>query len=194
MSNDLENPLEHACALVGRFQYHFAHVEQKIDQAVIKLLDLDEKAATIVTGGSDFAKKLNFVRTYANEQADNEEDKKFGEKTCGQVFAINDVRQLVIRSSFDPAPGGGVQFRRTVAKDGSARIHEETWDDKKFSELCENMSALEMDLEILINRVIRPGQVPPFKFDWSSPPAAPVSLYVTAPTVDVTTRKPPPSD
>jgi hypothetical protein len=32
-------PIETACSLVGRFQYHFGRVEQKIDQAVIKLDD-----------------------------------------------------------------------------------------------------------------------------------------------------------
>jgi hypothetical protein len=37
MSNT-SDPLERACLLVGRFLYHFARVEQKIDQAVIKLL------------------------------------------------------------------------------------------------------------------------------------------------------------
>jgi hypothetical protein len=42
--NDMAHPLETACSLVGRFQYHFGRVEQKIDQAVIKLLDLDDKA------------------------------------------------------------------------------------------------------------------------------------------------------
>jgi hypothetical protein len=35
----MAEPLEAACALVGRFQYHFGRVEQKIDQAVIKLLE-----------------------------------------------------------------------------------------------------------------------------------------------------------
>jgi transposase InsO family protein len=34
--------LEKACSLVGRFQYHFGRLEQKIDQALIKLLDLNE--------------------------------------------------------------------------------------------------------------------------------------------------------
>jgi hypothetical protein len=48
-------PLEHACYLVGRFLYHFSRVEQKIDQAIIKLLAIDEKVAPAVTGGIDFS-------------------------------------------------------------------------------------------------------------------------------------------
>src|SRR5258708_40248991 len=76
------DPLERACALVGRFLYHFGRVEQKIDQAVIKLLDLDEKAAPIVTGSVDFAKKLNCVRTSAYTQAGNATNQQFGEDSC----------------------------------------------------------------------------------------------------------------
>src|SRR5262245_60951368 len=114
----MADPLETACSLVGRFQYHFGRVEQKIDQAVIKLLDLDDKAGPIVTGSVDFAKKVNFVRTSAYQQAGNNNDKQFAEQTCDDVFDINDVRQIVIHSSFEPAPGGGVQFKRTVARKG----------------------------------------------------------------------------
>src|SRR5262249_26977731 len=119
------DPLERACSLVGRFQYHFARVEQKIDQAVIKLLDLDETAAPIVTGSVDFAKKLNLVRTSANGQAANDQDREFAERACREVFQINDKRQIVVHSSFEPGPTGGVQFRRTVAKDGRVRIDDQ---------------------------------------------------------------------
>ena len=73
--NNVADPLEAACSLVGRFQYHFGRVEQKIDQAVIKLLNLDEKAAPIVTGSIAFASKLNLVRTSSHQQAVNEKDK-----------------------------------------------------------------------------------------------------------------------
>jgi hypothetical protein len=51
MSTEQQDSRERAYSLVGRFMYHFARVEQKIDQAVIKLLDLSEDAAPIVTGG-----------------------------------------------------------------------------------------------------------------------------------------------
>jgi hypothetical protein len=111
-----------AGALVGRFQYHFGRIEQKIDQAVIKLLDLDDKAGPIVTGSVDFARKLNFVRTSAYQQAVNDDDKRFADHTCDRVFKINNVRQIIIHSSFEPASNGGVQFRTTAAKDGRVRV------------------------------------------------------------------------
>src|SRR5262245_63934496 len=102
-----KDKLARACRLVGLFQYHFGRIEQKIDQGVIKLLDLDEKAGPIVTGSVDFAKKLNLLWAVANEQATDDQGRKIVDQTCRAVFGINTTRQLVIHSSFEPAPTGG---------------------------------------------------------------------------------------
>src|SRR5262245_9469557 len=158
--------LETACSLVGRFQYHFGRVEQKIDQAVIKLLDLDDKAGPVVTGSVAFASKVNFVRTSAYQQAGNDDDKKFAEKTCNDVFEVNNVRQIVIHSSFEPADAGGVQFKRTVAKDGRIRVDDQVWNNEKFSKHYAKMTSLEADLDKLIALIKPVKQVP---FDWYVP-------------------------
>jgi hypothetical protein len=168
------DPLQQACHLVGKFQYHFAHIEQKIDQGVIKLLDLDDKAGPIVTGSVDFAKKVNFVRTAAFQQASNEEDRKFGEDTCEGVFAVNNVRQLIIHSSFEPTPTGGVQFNRTVARDGRVRVDDQVWDDKKFHDQYAKMQRLAIDLNKLI-AVIKPVPVPGV-ITWLSSLSEPVRI------------------
>ncbi|HKA64857.1 MAG TPA: hypothetical protein VKD00_03910 [Methyloceanibacter sp.] len=152
------DPLEQACLLVGRFQYHFGRIEQKIDHGVIKLFDLDENAGPIVTGSLDFAKKLNLVRTAASQQAGNAKDRKFGEDTCKRVFGINDVRQLVIHSSFEPTSSGDVQFRRTVAKDGRVRVHDQVWGEKEFNKQYAKINKLADDLGKLVD-VIKPAPV-----------------------------------
>jgi hypothetical protein len=162
----MADPLEAACSLVGRFQYHFGRVEQKIDQAIIKLLNLDDKAGPIVTGSIVFASKLNFVRTSAYQQAGNDKDKQFADDTCDDVFKINNVRQIVIHSSFEPAPNGGVQFKRTVARDGRVRVDDQVWNDKEFSKHYSTMSKLETELDKLINLIKPVKQVP---FDWYMP-------------------------
>jgi len=158
--------LEAACSLVGRFQYHFGRVEQKIDHAVIKLLDLDEKAGPIVTGSVAFASKVNFVRTSAYQQAGNESDKQFADDTCDEVFKINNLRQMVIHSSFEPAEDGNVQFRRTVARDGRIHVDNPVWDNKEFSKHYSAMTELETKLEKLIGLIKPVEQVP---FDWYVP-------------------------
>jgi hypothetical protein len=159
----MADPLEDACALVGRFQYHFGRVEQKIDQAVIKLLDLDEKAGPIVTGSVAFASKVNFVRTSAYQQAGNDTDRQFADDTCDKVFKINDARQMVIHSSFEPTEDGSVQFRRTVARDGRIRVDNPVWDNKDFSKHYSTMSEVETKLDKLIGLIKPVKQVP---FDW----------------------------
>jgi hypothetical protein len=161
MTDTKPDLLEKACSLVGRFQYHFGRLEQKIDQAIIKLLDLDERTGPIVTGSVDFAKKLNLVRTSAYEQATTAEDKTFADDTCKSVFGINTTRQTVIHSSFEPTTDGSVQFRRTVAKEGRVRIHDQVWDNKEFAKHTTKMSTLEADLDKLIE-IIKPVPI-----DWN---------------------------
>jgi hypothetical protein len=157
------DPMERACSLVGRFLYHFARIEQKIDQAIIKLLDLDDRAAPVVTGSIDFFKKVNLVRTSANQQAGNDTDKEFAKETCNRVSTVNNARQIVAHSAFEPAPGGGVQFKRTVSKDGRVQILDPHWDEAKFGREYAAMHELESRLDGLIQR-IRPTEIP---FGWS---------------------------
>jgi hypothetical protein len=151
-----EDKLARACRLVGLFQYHFARIEQKIDQGVIKLLDLDDKAGPIVTGSVDFAKKLNLLWAVAHGQATNDKGREFVDRTCKDVFAVNIDRQRVIHSSFEPAPTGGVQFKRTVASHGRVSVDDRVWGDKEFDDQYTKMTRLADDLDKLID-VIKPA-------------------------------------
>jgi len=149
------DPLERACLFVGRFLYHFGRVEQKIDQAVIKLLDLDEKAAPVVAL-VDFARKPELVRDCAYAQTSHAMDKKeFAKITCNKVHQINEHRKIIAHLSFEPAPGGCVQFRRTVTKDGRVRPVDPPWTDTDFAKYYAEMSALEAELDKLI-QLIKP--------------------------------------
>src|SRR5262245_25008274 len=156
------DPLQRACLLVGQFLYHFARVEQKIDQAVIKLLNLDEKTAPIVAS-IDFAKKLDdFVRGSAyKELKDAREEKEFAKKVCGRAHDVNRHRRIVAHASFGPAPGGGVLFSRPVTEKGSVRPVTEPWSEETFAALYAEMTALEADLDNLI-QLIKPIEVPNF--------------------------------
>jgi len=82
------------------------------------------------------------------------------------VFGINTNRQLVIHSSFEPAPTGGVQFRRTVTKEGRIRVDDTVWDEKEFSKHYSKMKTLETELDKLIEP-IKPTELP--RFDWYVP-------------------------
>jgi hypothetical protein len=161
--------LEQAWSLVGRFLYHFARVEQKIDQAVIKLLNLDEKTAPIVAL-IDFVRKLeDLVRASAYKELQDPEKKKekeFAKDVCNRVHDINRHRRIVAHASFEPASGGGVPFSRPVTEKGSVRPVTEPWTEKDFTTLYDEMTALEADLDKLI-QLIKPVEVP--NFGWYMP-------------------------
>lgn len=153
------DPLDRACNLVGRFFYHFARVEKRIDQAIIKLLELQESVAPVVTGSMDFAQKLGLVWASANAQATTEEAKDFAEKTCKDVFKVNNDRRTIAHSAFALTGGGAVQFARTVTRDGRARVVAPVWSEQTFTQRYGEMTRLESELDKLI-AVIKPREVP----------------------------------
>src|SRR5262245_24654768 len=108
MTNESPDPRKRAWTQVGRFMYHFARVEQKINQAVIKLTELDAKAAPVVEL-IDFGRKVNdLVRASAYAQATNNTDKEFAKDVCNRAWDMNQYRKIVAHASFEPA-GDGVQ-------------------------------------------------------------------------------------
>jgi hypothetical protein len=167
----MADPLETSCSLVGRFLYHFARVEQKIDRAVIKLLSVDEKTAPMV-GLIDFARKVDdLVRASAYKELqdpDKKKEKEFAKDVCNRVQGINRHRRIVAHASFEPASGGGVLFSRPVTEKGSVRPVTEPWTEEEFTTLYEQMTALEADLDKLIE-LIKPLEPIDWFMAWESP-------------------------
>jgi hypothetical protein len=162
----MADPLEAACSLVGRFLYHFARVEQKIDRAVIKLLSLDEKTAPMVALLGFATKVDDLVRASAYKELQGpkkKETKRFATDVCNRVLDINGYRRIVAHASFEPAAGGGVLFSRPVTEKGSVRPVTEPWTEEEFTTLYEQMTALEADLVKLIELI------KPVPFDWYVP-------------------------
>jgi hypothetical protein len=136
--DEQDNPLARACELVGRFLYHFGRVDRKIDEAVIKLLDLGEKLAPVVTA-IDFAKKLRLVKLSADTQITDPAENKNAHDICARVYTVNDDRTLIAHSDFDAAPGGGVQFGKVTTKDGRVLEVGPLWLNAQFSASYEEM-------------------------------------------------------
>jgi hypothetical protein len=156
--------------------YHFALVEQKIDQAVIKLLKLDMKCAPIV-GLLDFARKVeDLVRVNALLQASKRRDKDFVNDVCGRAHTVNGYRRIIAHASFKPVHGGGVLFSRVATAKGSVRPVSEPWTDTDFAGRYAEMTTLEADLDKLIELVkpIAPPKMHPFLEKYHKPSS---SLY-----------------
>src|SRR5436305_10531072 len=84
------------------------------------------------------------------------------------------VRQSVIHSSFEPAPTGGVQLKRTIPREGRVRVDDPVWRDKEFEAQYTEMKRLDDDLDTLVD-VIKPAPVPDVSL-WMSPLSEPIRI------------------
>jgi hypothetical protein len=144
--------LEKAFGLVGRFLYHFGRLEEKINQAGIKLLGLDKKAGPVVQL-IPLVRRISLVKNSACSQAKNEGEEKHAKDTCDRIAAMNDYRNIIAHSPFD-ASGADVQFRKAaVSKDGQFKPIDPPWTEADFSNRYTEMTALETELDKLIGLI-----------------------------------------
>jgi hypothetical protein len=147
-----DDPLGAACELVGRFLYHFAAVERRIDAAVAKLFELTDDAADTLTANIDFNRKINLIETMVNLQAPDKapEWQKNATNLLKAIKGKNDpYRQIVAHSSFEPAENNSVRFKRTVAK-GKLQRNEPVWTKTMFDNHFADMDKYALQLDDLI--------------------------------------------
>jgi hypothetical protein len=111
------DPVSIACELVGRFQHHFARIDQGMDEAITKVFNLDDGAAAILLANIDFMKKVDILCSVIALQF-SVADKKAADRLLKKKIAgINSPhRQTVIHSTFEPHGTDSVKFRRVTAK------------------------------------------------------------------------------
>jgi hypothetical protein len=93
----------------------------------------------------DFFKKYNLLRTVAVEHAPAAE-KKGIETVFKGITKQNDHRILMAHCRFEAARKEGVQFRRTVAKDGKVKNDDQLWPKEKFESECKKLEDLRAKL------------------------------------------------
>jgi hypothetical protein len=146
------DPLGAACELVGRFLYHFAGVEQRINAAIAKLFELTDEAADILTANIDFNRKLYLIETMVGEQSAEKPNKWRSGATdlLNAIRAINSPPgQIVAHSSFEPAENGSVRFKRTEAK-GKLKRGEPVWTKEQFEKYFGDMDGHAVKLDQLV--------------------------------------------
>ena len=90
--------LGQACELVGRFLFHFAGVERRIDAAVAKLFELTDDAADTLTANIDFSRKVNLIKTMVDLQASDKAPawRTNGSDLLNAIRGINDPHRQTI--------------------------------------------------------------------------------------------------
>jgi|NGEPerStandDraft_6_1074524.scaffolds.fasta_scaffold203027_1 hypothetical protein len=149
------DPLARACELVGRFNYHFSRLEQKLNASIAKLFKLDDVSADILTANIDFSRKVNIVRSAVTAQNASPGEKWLTEEiksAFNGVLEINNERLIVAHSPFEVHADGGVVFDRTVAREELKR-NEIVWSEQKFGQHFDRMRLLERELENVLRHI-----------------------------------------
>ncbi len=134
--------LDEAFRLVGKFLYHFANLEHAIDNAVGKLLGLEEGVVSIVAANVPAAKKVDLLfsaENFLGAKPDKGRQTLIS-KTKNEIMKLNEKRVIAAHSQFDSAGGGGVQFRRVVAKK-ELKVTTEHWSVADVEGLCQSCIA-----------------------------------------------------
>jgi hypothetical protein len=138
-----------ACELVGRFQYHFSHIDQQLDAGIAKVFSLNEGATSVLVANIDFVKKVNIIRSMVALQF-NDKDGSLA-KLMQDIAGINEPhRQTIIHSTFEPCGTDSVKFRRFVAKK-KLQINEPVWTTEQFNNKFKLMERLATELKQLVN-------------------------------------------
>lgn len=130
-------------------------MEEQLNVAIAALFKLGEPAAEILTANLDFVRKVHIVQSAVNEQNASPDQawlRKEIKDTFGTILGVNTERQVVAHSAFEPGGGGGVQFRRTVAK-GQINRQDPFWDEAKFAREFETMKRLEASLANVLRHI-----------------------------------------
>jgi hypothetical protein len=144
-----------SCELVGRFLYHFSKLEDCINNAIAKLLQLDSNSSEIVTANVEISRRLNIVQTAITSQnARPNEDwlRKEIDETFSTMRRLNDERNVIAHSSFEPHPTDGVQFKRAIAK-GELKRADPHWSEEKFESLFSEMERLSNNLGKVLRHI-----------------------------------------
>jgi hypothetical protein len=164
---DQSDLLAGACELVGRFNYHFGHLEEKLNAAIAKLFKLDDASASILTANIDFVRKVYIVRSAVIAQNASPKEKWLTKEIHAAFSAVLDVnndRQIVAHASFEPNGNDEVVFKRIVARKKLVP-NQIVWTKEKFEQRFDQMRRLDRELEKIL-RHIQP-YVP--KLDFSDP-------------------------
>jgi hypothetical protein len=144
------NDLDRACAQVGLFMHYFANLEDQIDDALAKLLELKPDTANWVHYNMAFSKRFSFVFNVTLDQITDPTDRKGVEEILQKVGPCNTDRNLLAHSRFEPFKDG-VKFM--PVKKGQKSTAIPPWSNQDFETKCANMKGLVKQLKDVVAKV-----------------------------------------
>ena len=148
------DPLMEAARLVGLWLYHFGRMEAALDKTLARLFDLSEDNYDVVTANIDIFRKVSIVRTACNVIfGEGSPESREADTTMKKLAKLNDERIVLAHSPFEPDGTGGVQFRRTIARQKLDR-QDPVWPAAKFESGCLDLQKVAEELEAILTTLV----------------------------------------
>jgi hypothetical protein len=139
-----------AFALVGEFMWHFAMLEDDLNNLVEQMMGLETMNGAILINHLDIAKKVNLAVCGMQLQPI---DQKAAIKDLNKIFGINEDRKIVAHCLFGPTTEGeAVDFHRTTTNK-KLSLDLVTWTKDDFRAKFERMTEVRNRLVDLTNTV-----------------------------------------
>jgi hypothetical protein len=129
------NPETSSLALVGRFLKRVCDLEEKLNEAIAGILDIDDTKRFILCANIQFRNKICILRSFARNSSLADPDKEQFDSELVKMRNLYERRNTLAHQYFKPAPAGdGVIFSIVKIKGGAAPL-ETPWTKQEFDDL-----------------------------------------------------------
>ena len=124
-----------AFALVGRFMFRWAGLENEIKLQIQKLAKFQTLESEIILANASFREKVDMLMTLVDLTfltTKNQEERARIRRGFRKLHQFaSDYRNLLAHNAFYPVAGGAIRFAMVKAK-GELKIPDITWDEAFF--------------------------------------------------------------
>lgn len=127
-----------AYQLVGRFFNNWALLELRMNEAISKILNLEDRASFIILANVQVRDKIHILRTAFSILPEDEPNFVLANKTMNRIARMARRRNLLAHTMFYPMTDGTVEISRVEAK-GQLAFPSTHWSEKDFDTFQDTM-------------------------------------------------------
>jgi hypothetical protein len=157
-------------ALVGRFLKRVCDLEERLNEAIAGILNIDDTKRFILCANISFRNKINILRSFVRNSSLTDHDKEQFDIELVKIGNLYERRNTLAHQYFKLAPNGdGVIFSIVKIKGGTAPL-ETPWTKKEFDDqdtMLEGMLATATRLKVAL--IGRTFEVQQHALGWLTP-------------------------
>lgn len=153
LTQDRAKEYDLAYRLVGRFMFHWALLENSLNDGIEKLFGMDSLEATIVTANIQFRSKIHVLKAFIDLKCDTNKWRELALTDLERIGTVNDQwRNTIAHVAFGPSEGG-VKFLKIRAR-GKLNFVSPVWTETDFDNMRTEIIALTQRVDEIVKALI----------------------------------------